>query len=227
MTITHVVRHSILIAALAAGLLPLASASAQATPDVSLRLNEAQDTEDAEALSSPTPARAAHFEIAGGLAALGGTDTGGVALTLGGRLLLGSFSVLRLDVGYGLVGNDHEVQDRWWILPGYALLIPIDTMRLEIGASLGFATSSGYPDLAAFGDAPFNPRWALQLVGAARGHVALWFDLDESNAAFIELAVGTLHLEGNDAGVRHGIDNATAAETVWWTLTVGTTFDVL
>jgi hypothetical protein len=155
----------------------------------------------------------------------------GLAFALGTRLALGRYSALRFDVGYGVMGGSRSLEDRWWLVPSFAAVIPVERLRIEVGAGLGFATSSGYTDFDAFVREPFDDDWAYQLVPAVRGHLALWIDLEESVAAYVQIDAGGLLTAGNDIGLRVGPNGGAGipsdAQLVWATLTVGTSHDLL
>jgi hypothetical protein len=191
-------------------------------------------------LSGPGLARAdetrpapPHLELAlvGGVAAMGSPGEIGLAFALGTRLALGRYSALRFDVGYGVMGGSRSLEDRWWLVPSFAAVIPVERLRVEVGAGLGFATSSGYTDFDAFVREPFDDDWAYQLVPAVRGHLALWLDLEESIAAYVQIDAGGLLTAGNDIGLRVGPNGGAGipsdAQLVWATLTVGTSHDLL
>jgi len=169
--------------------------------------------------------------LVGGVAALGSPGEIGLAFALGTRLALGRYTALRFDIGYGVTGGSRSLEDRWWLVPSFAAVIPIERLRVEVGAGVGFATSSGYTDLDAFVRDPFEDDWAYQLVPAVRGHLALWLDLEEAVDAYVQLDAGGLLTAGNDIGLRAGPNGGAGipsdAQLVWATLTVGTSHDLL
>ncbi len=169
--------------------------------------------------------------LVGGVAALGSPGEIGLAFALGTRLALGRYSAVRFDIGYGVTGGSRSLEDRWWLVPSFVAVIPIEHIRVEVGAGVGVATSSGYTDFDAFVRDPFEDDWAYQLVPAVRGHLGLWLELEEGIDAYVQIDAGGLLTAGNDIGLRVGPDDGAGipsdAQLVWATLTVGTSHDLL
>ncbi|MBN8610330.1 MAG: hypothetical protein J0L92_07085 [Deltaproteobacteria bacterium] len=174
----------------------------------------------------PSAVSAMQLDLVGGIAAIEAPGEVGLAFALGARLALGRYTALRFDIGYGVLGGSRSLEDRWWLIPSFAVVIPIERLRIELGVGVGFATSSGYTDFDAFVRAPFDDDWAYQLIPAARGHAAFWLELGADVDAYAQLDAGGLIVEGNTLGLRVGPNQGTeipsAAQRVWSTLTVGT-----
>lgn len=177
---------------------------------------------DARAEEAP---RAAQLDLVGGVAALGAPGELGLAFVLGTRLALGRYTALRFDVGYGVMGGSRSLEDRWWLIPSFALVLPVDRMRVELGVGVGLATSSGYSSFEAFVRAPFDDDWAYQLVPAVRGHAVLWIETGRDADVYTQIDAGTLVPAGSEIGLRVGSPNAAAL--MWATLTVGTSLRLL
>lgn len=156
---------------------------------------------------------------------LGAPGELGVALALGTRLALGRYTALRFDIGYGQMGWNEVVAHRWWLIPSFAAVIPMDRVRIELGFGVGLATSDEHDGIDGFLDAPFEDVWIYRLVPAARGHAVLWFELGADVDAYAQFDAGGLIIEGNDIGLRLGPNGGeipTHAQRMWTTLTVGT-----
>ncbi|MDQ3034538.1 MAG: hypothetical protein M3Y87_19165 [Myxococcota bacterium] len=173
-----------------------------------------------------TRASTVQLDLVGGVAMIGAPGEVGLAFALGTRLALGRYTALRFDIGYGVLGGSRSLEDRWWLIPSFAVVVPVDRLRVELGVGVGFATSSGYTDFDAFVRDPFEDDWAYQLVPAIRGHAALWAELASDVDAYAQLDAGGLLTAGNDLGLRVGPNDGAGtpsdAQLVWATLTVGT-----
>jgi hypothetical protein len=159
---------------------------------------------------------------------LGSPGASGGATNLGVRWGLNRHLALSADYGYGLIGAagavqdaNHRVQDRWWIMPAVAWLIPTSRVQLDLGAGLGFATASGYPSLSSFGAAPFGPAWAFQLAPAVRAHAVAAVPLTRDVDLLARVDAGSLILGGNSIGIRSGNPNPGLMDTTWLLLSLG------
>lgn len=178
----------------------------------------------AHAEPEQTPQKLSVFVGAG---SVGSPDSYGGSLNTGIRLGLSNHFAASFDLGYGLIATPHDFQDRWWLIPSVAFVIPAGRVRFDLGAGVGLATSSGYSDAAEFFEAPFNPRWALQLVPAARGHVMASAQLTKKVDVFARLDVGSLLLDGNTIGFRDNKPRTSLTDTMWINLWLGVNFGVL
>lgn len=181
------------------------------------------------ALSLAVPSRADapgpfQLDLVGGVSAMGAPGERGAALSLGARLALGRFAAVRFDVGYGVMGGSRSLEDRWFLVPSFSAVVPLDRLRLELGFGVGLATASGYRDLEAFVRAPFDDDWAYQLIPTARGLAALWVEVGRDVDFYLQVDAAGLVIEGNDIGLRVGPRNGdvpTVAERFFATLTIG------
>jgi hypothetical protein len=85
----------------------------------------------------------------------------------------------------------------------------------------GFRTAQG------FWDHPFTPDWSFQLVPEIRGHVMASYRVDPSMDAFVRFDIASVVLDHNDIGIREGAQQRDVRDTMWLTLSVGTTFRLL
>jgi hypothetical protein len=159
---------------------------------------------------------------------LGSPGANGAATNLGVRWGLNSHLALSADYGYGMVGASgtvrdasHNVEDRWWIMPAVAWVIPTTRVQLDFGAGVGLATASGYPSWSFFGAAPFGPVWAFQLVPAVRVHAIAAMPLTRRLDFFARVDAGSLVLGGNSIGIRSASQNPGLMDTTWLNLSLG------
>jgi hypothetical protein len=174
--------------------------------------------------ASAAEPRLSVFADSGVLASPGGA---GAALSAGLRYSPWRYVSFGFDLGYGLLDTKVSEQDRWWLVPTVAGVLPLGRVRLELGAGLGLGTASGYPSWSAFRAAPFAPAWAFQLAPLARGHAQVSLAISERVEVFGRLEVGGLLLEGNRIGFRDNNPRPSLAETTWGQLALGAQFGVL
>ena len=146
-----------------------------------------------------------------GVGYLASPGTSGGAFWMGGRLGLGAHFAAGFDVGYGLLNAYPAVQDRWWVMPSAALVIPTGRLRWDIGGGFGVGTSSGYDSWSAYRAAPFGPVWHYT-VPAARVHITAAFDLTHSWNVFARADAGTVFIGSAHDG---------AIDTTWGGLWLG------
>ncbi|MBK7863851.1 MAG: hypothetical protein IPJ65_35640 [Archangiaceae bacterium] len=157
-------------------------------------------------------------------------NTGGLggALNAGLRFAPARHLALGFDLGYGLIDTVTSAQDRWWLVPTVAAVLPLEGLRLELGAGLGLATASGYRSWAGFRAAPFDPAWAFQLVPAARAHFTVSVPLNARVEVFGRAELGSLLLGGNRIGLRDGRNpEPQLHDTTWAQLALGVQLGVL
>jgi len=152
------------------------------------------------------------------------TDANGAALDGGLRVALGRYAAFSIDMGYGVIASASNTQDRWWLIPSFALVIPLDAVRFDLGAGIGLGICSGYPDFERFASDPFTPPWAFQLVPTARAHVMASVQLERGLDGFVRFDAGTLLLEGNSIGMRDGNTSPQSVDTLWLHAAVGVSF---
>jgi hypothetical protein len=151
----------------------------------------------------------------------------GVAISTGLRLALGTHAALGADLGYGVLSAPSATQDRWWIIPTVAWVIPVERGRLDVGAGLGVGASSGYASFADYTGGPFSPAWAFQLVPAVRAHVMGATPLGRDVDLFVRVEAASLLLSGTGIGFRHGNANPGFADTTWFDLGAGVQFRLM
>ncbi len=145
----------------------------------------------------------------------------GASLTGGTRLAMGRHLAAGFDFGWGAMHGAQQAEDRWWLMPSLAAVLPLEAGRLELGAGLGLGTASGYHSWAGFEARPFAPDWAFQLAPAARAHLGGAWTVSPALDAFARLEAGTLLLGGNTIGLRSGNPHPAPADTLWLQLTLG------
>jgi hypothetical protein len=178
-----------------------------------------------DAAGSPEGARAPQrLGVTVATTYLGSGAGSGAAVSSGLRLALGRHFALGADLGYGLLGTPSATQDRWWILPSVAWVIPAGDARIDVGAGLGLGAASGYASFGDYTRGPFSPAWAFQLVPAARVHLMAAMPLGRDVDVFARLEVAALVLSGTELGSRHGNANPDAADTTWFDLGAGVQF---
>jgi hypothetical protein len=159
---------------------------------------------------------------------LGSPGMNGAAGVVGVRYLPIKYLALSFDFGWGVIGRMPDVQDRWWLMPSVAVVVPAgQRVRLDFGAGVGFATSSGYPSWSAFTSGPFEPVWAYQLAPALRGHAMALVTLTGRVDLFVRFDVGSLLLDDNSIGIRVPGPRPSKTDTVFYDLLVGVHFRLL
>jgi hypothetical protein len=151
----------------------------------------------------------------------------GVAVSAGVRLAMGPHAALGADLGYGVLSAPSATEDRWWIIPTIAWVIPVERTRLDVGAGVGVGASSGYGSFAEYTSGPFSPVWAFQLVPAARAHVMAATPLGRDVDLFVRFEAASLLLSGKQLGFRHVSANPSASDTTWFDLGAGVQFRLL
>ncbi len=161
------------------------------------------------------------FTGAGYLTSGGGT---GGAIATGVRLGVGRRFALGLDFGYGVMGLGSTMQDRWWVIPSMAVVVPVDVGRrraaFDIGAGLGLGTSSGYAGgWSEYAAHPFTATWEYQLVPAVRAHAIASLSMTPTLELFARADAAALVLP-------HGA-GATVTDSTWLLFSMGTRFELL
>jgi hypothetical protein len=179
--------------------------------------------------AAPSDAARARLQALFATGYLGGPGPGGAAFAMGLRSRPATHLALAFDLGYSALAAQRGVQDRWWLLPSAALVVPVgaDDTQLEAGVGLGLGASSGYTSGAAYVAAPFSPAWAFQLVPAARLHVGLSTRLSRGLELFARADVAALLLEDNSLGSRVGSPKPSLADTTWLDVLAGVRFGLL
>jgi hypothetical protein len=151
----------------------------------------------------------------------------GVAVSSGLRLTLGAHAALGADLGYGVLSAPSATQDRWWIIPTIAWVVPTEYTHLDLGVGLGVGAASGYVSFADYAGRPFAPAWAFQLVPAARLHVMWSTPLRGDLDLFARIDVAALVLSGTQLGFRNGNPNPGPGDTTWFDIGAGVQFRLL
>jgi hypothetical protein len=165
--------------------------------------------------------------VAVGAGYLGNRGLNGAVVTSGVRYLPLRHLALSFDLGYGVIRGSPEVQDRWWLMPAAALVLPAGPVQLDLGAGLGLGATSGYTNWPAYAAAPFGPTWAFQLVPAARAHLQATMPLTEWVDLYGRLELATLLLGGTSLGSRVGNPHPRDGDLEWFALTAGIQFRLL
>lgn len=168
-----------------------------------------------------------HLGVFVGGGYLKSTEGHGAALDAGIRLDLARNFSAGFDLGYGVFGTKRDTQDRWWLMPNIALVVPSGFATLDVGFGVGLAAASGYDDVNDFLLAPFDPSWALQLIPAGRVHVRLGVPVTPGFEIFTRLDAGGLLVEGNDLGFRSRNPTPTFEQRVWVNLWLGVQLNYL
>lgn len=178
----------------------------------------------AELPDSTTPQRVGLFAAAG---YLGSPGASGAELSSGLRFGFARHLAVSLDLGYGLLKTSPGIQDRWWVIPAVALVIPAGRLQFDLGLGLGVGASSGYTSWSAYAAAPFTPIWAYQLIPTLRVHAVASMELTHRVDVFARVDVASLLLGGNSLGSRVGTPNPGVQDTTWGTLSIGVQFRLL
>ena len=184
-------------------------------------------TELERAIAPAPPSKPARLELLGGVGFLGSPGSGGGAFTTGLRLGLGRHFAVGLDLGYGLVDAGATKEDRWWIIPTLAVVIPAGRVRFDLGAGLGLGASSGYHSWSDYAAGPFLPVWAFQLVPTLSAHARAAIALSPNVDLFGRVDGASLLLGGNGIGFRDGNRGAGLTDTTWVNLSLGFAFRLL
>jgi hypothetical protein len=176
---------------------------------------------------APAGPSAHRLELWAGSGYLAAPGYSGAALDLGLRCPVAPHLALSFDLGYGVVGRSSEVQDRWWLMPAIAWVIPMGPVRTDLGAGVGLGATSGYASMSAYEAGPFSPTWAYQMVPAARAHALATLAITPDVALFGRLDVASLLLQGTSIGSRVGGVDPPVDDRVWGGVTLGAALGVL
>ena len=159
----------------------------------------------------PRDARAPRLGIFAAVGSLASPGACGAAFLTGLRLGLDRHFAGSFDVGYGLLGAPSTTQDRWWVMPAAAWVIPVGGLQLDLGAGAGVGTSSGYTSWSDYTARPFTPIWHYT-VPAARAHVTAVIALSPHLDLFARADLASLLYVGSPAAAR---------DTTWFALWIG------
>jgi hypothetical protein len=169
----------------------------------------AQADESPEPRALPPPHSVGLFA---GVGALGSPGATGGAFLAGLRLGVGRHFAASVDLGYGLLTAPPTIQDRWWLMPSAALVIPAGPVRLDLGVGAGVGTSSGYLSWSDYDARPFTPIWHYT-VPAVRAHVLAAIPVARNLDLFARADVASLFAGGSSPGG--------AMDTTWFALWIG------
>lgn len=147
-----------------------------------------------------------------GVGAIGSPGADGGAFLTGLRLGVGRHFAASVDLGYGLLSAPPTIQDRWWVIPSAALVIPAGSVRLDLGAGAGLGTSSGYVSWSDYDARPFTPIWHYT-VPAVRAHALAAIEVAHNLDLFARVDVASLLSVGSRTGG--------AMDTTWFALWIG------
>ena len=179
------------------------------------------ESSDAEITRAPS-SRSTSLGVYSGLGYLGVNDVNGAAFLVGSRLAVSRHFAFSFDFGWGAqkVVDSAAVQDRWWLMPSAAFVIPVGAARIDLGVGLGVATTSGYDSSSTFFAAPFDPKWAFQLNPAGRLQAAVMLPVSEHVDLYVRPETGMLF--GNGAvGLHKGNEDPPLRDVSWAALFIG------
>jgi hypothetical protein len=142
----------------------------------------------------------------------------GAPLEAGVRLELARHFAVSFDLGYSLMSAQPHLQDRWWLMPAAALVLPLGSVRLDIGAGLGMGTSSAFGSWDAFsGD---HTSWKLEYCAAVRAHASASVGVGGPVEVYLRTEASGL-LTGRGLGCADATRPGTLADATWASLGVG------
>lgn len=131
------------------------------------------------------------LDLTVGAGYLGSPGAYGEAFSTGLRLAIHRGFAVSLDLGYGLLNAPPIDEDRWWVIPSIAVVIPAGRATFDFGGGLGVGTASGYASWSTYFARPFDPTWALT-APAARAHATLAYTLSPRLAVFVRPEIASL-----------------------------------
>ena len=172
----------------------------------------AEDAKPAEASSAVLPEPAPKkLSFVVGAGSIDSPGAAGGAIWTGLRLSLGRHLAASADFGYGLAGTAPSDQDRWWVIPTLALVIPTSPARFELGLGAGVGTSSGYRAWSEYFSTPFLPEWH-DTVPVVRAHASAARQLTPNVDLFARAELASLLFAPEHDGT---------VDTLWLALWVG------
>jgi hypothetical protein len=175
---------------------------------------------DTSTSKADAPMKLSVFASAGYLGTSGGN---GAAVGTGVRYTIGEHFAVGLDLGYGLISLGQAMQDRWWIIPSMAVVIPARVGKMplsfDIGAGFGFGTSSGYASWSTYAARPFSADWAFQLEPAVRAHAIAALSVSHNVDLFVRADAAAMILPQNAA--------PSDGDAMWMMFALGSRFRLL
>jgi hypothetical protein len=186
--------------------IPLLAVFARPTPALA---DGGQPSARPTTLANPTkPAPKRHLAWTLGAAEIGSAGENGAAFTVGILFRPIRFLQTSVEFGYGLLDGARGPEDRWWVMPTLALVIPAGRMSFDLGGGVGSGTVSGYQTWPSYFAHPFDPCWHIT-EPAVRGHLGFSVPLTGSIDLWGRADVGTI------------VAPAPASDTQWHGLTIG------
>ena len=154
---------------------------------------------------------------------LGTSGGNGAAVATGIRYAIGDHFALGFDLGYGLMAMSSGMQDRWWLVPSMAVVLPANLFgkraTFDIGVGLGLGTASGYASWSEYSAHPFTADWEVQLEPAARAHAIAAMPISKNVDLFVRGDAAALVLP-------HG-SRPSDSDGMWLMLSMGARFRLL
>ena len=141
---------------------------------------------------------------------LAASGANGAALSAGLRAGVSKYFAASLDLGYGLLGASPGIEDRWWLIPSVALVVPAGRVSFDFGAGVGVGTVSGYSSWSDYVARPFGPDWHFT-VPAVRVHAIVALPLSPELALFARVEGASLL----------GVSEYYNADAFWFGLSLG------
>jgi hypothetical protein len=186
----------------------------------------AADPADASLSLAAPAAKPQRLGLFAGLGFLEDGGRSGAAFLAGLRYSLSTHVALGFDLGWGAMVGRANAQDRWWLIPSIAVVVPTRHVRFDLGGGVGLGDAAGYPGWSSFAAAPFEPAVAYQLFPVVRAHAVAAVALSRGLDAFLRLDVGTVVLD-DAVGIRTGVYEPGLVTTSWIDLSIGCQFRLL
>ena len=159
-----------------------------------------------------------------GTGLLGTSGAVGGSVFVGVRLGIVTHAAFSFDLGYGTMSASPAIQDRWWLMPSVAFVIPTAPGHIDLGVGLGLATATGFASWRDY--LADQTTYSFQLVPAVRAHAVAAFALTRRVALFFRVGAGALVLDGNSIGIRDGPARP-LKEVAWVSLSIGVELSLL
>jgi hypothetical protein len=156
--------------------------------------------------TEPSPRR--HFAWTLGAVEVASAGQNGGALAVGLVYRPIRFVQASVEFGYGLLDGARGPEDRWWVMPALAVVIPAGRMSFDLGGGVGSGTVSGYQTWPSYFAHPFEPCWHIT-EPAVRGHLGFSVPLTRLIDLWARADVGNI------------VATAPASDTAWHGLTIG------
>jgi hypothetical protein len=115
------------------------------------------------------------------------------------------------------------MQDRWWLIPSMAFVIPVAVggrrLTFDLGMGLGAGTSSGYSSWSRYVERPFAADWEFQLAPTYRVHGIASLEVARSVEIFARADAAAMILPPGSG--------PSVTDSTWVLLSLGARFDLL